>query len=134
MSDQTHERFHERASEEPTDSGTDHDSELEWGHGSDHDRDRDGDGADLSCPAARRAAHRRLACELEACPYAMGVQYSAPGEGPDESAYASTELLAQVTLRGTVHPRVQTIVTTVGLGFVDVVDANSPDYKRVVVR
>lgn len=84
--------------------------------------------------AARRRAHRRLACELEACPHATGVQYHAPGEGPHESAYASTAVLAQVTVRGTVHPRVQALVCGSELGLVDVIDANSPDYKQVVVR
>jgi len=163
MSDQTHERshehFHERTGEHVADSGTGHDSEPErahecdrdrpqsWEHGhnnghshgrerecgQDHAHARDRDSVDLSSPAARRAAHRRLACALAACPHAMGVQYSAPGEAAAQP-YAQTEVLASVTLRGTVHPSVSAIVADSALELATVRDGNHPDYKRVVVR
>lgn len=89
--------------------------------------------ASASCPAARRAAHRRLARELEACPHARGVQFHPAGDAA-ERPYAATEVLASVTIHGTVHPAVGAIVADSILEPAVVQDANSPDYKRVLVR
>ena len=159
--ERSHEHFHEPTGEQPADSGSgrtrdqgrvhecgrdrprsrghghshghDRDSDRERERGQDHVHARDRDAADLSSPAARRAAHRRLACALAACPHAMGVQYSAPGEAAAQP-YAETEVLASVTLRGTVHPSVGAIVADSALELATVHDGNHPDYKQVVVR
>jgi hypothetical protein len=61
------------------------------------------------------------------------VQYSAAGDAA-EQPYAETEVLASVTLRGTVHPSVGAIVADSVLEPATVRDGNHPDYKRIVVR
>jgi hypothetical protein len=86
----------------------------------------------MTCLVERRRRHRQLAERLRADPTVEAVDVLTPAVSL--SGRFETDVLAQTTMHGGVESAVLRAIIDSDLTLVAVTDANSPDYRRVIIR
>jgi hypothetical protein len=86
----------------------------------------------MTCLVERRRRHRQLAERLRADPTVEAVDVLTPAVSP--SGRFESDVLAHTTMHGGVESAVLQAIIDADLTLVTVTDANSPDYRRVIVR
>ena len=86
----------------------------------------------MTCLVERRRRHRQLAERLRADPTVEAVDVLDPAVSP--SGRFESDILAHTTVHGGIESAVLQAIIDAGLTLVTVTDANSPDYRRIIVR
>lgn len=86
----------------------------------------------MTCLVERRRRHRQLAKRLRAEPTVEAVDVLRPAVSP--SGCFESDILAQTTMYGGVESTVLQAIIDADLTLVAATDANSPDYRRVIVH
>jgi len=86
----------------------------------------------MTCLVERRRRHRQLAERLRTNPTVEAVDVLVPGVSP--SGRFETDILAHTTMHGGIKSALLQAIIDADLTLVAVTDANSPDYRRVIVR
>jgi len=86
----------------------------------------------MTCLVERRRRHRQLAERLRADPTVDAVDVLDPDVS--SSGRFESDILAHTTMHGGVESAVLQAIIDADLTLVAVTDANSPDYRRVIVR